>query len=105
MKLKAFARNIRRSTTVALWVCMVAAIGLYVASFCVPPMGVIDGSVLKAGSWLFAFAGLFEAREAIREGLGFKLTHGETSVEVRDADPEAPKPETDPKPETPAEDE
>lgn len=90
MKLKALARNVRMSTTIGLWLCALAAIGLYVASFCVPPTGVIDASVLKAGSWLFAFAGLFEAREALREGLGFKMTHGQTTVEVRDPDPAHP---------------
>lgn len=93
MSFKTFTRNVRISTTIGLWICTLSAIGLYVASFCVPPMGTIDSSILKAGSWLFAFAGLFEAREAIREGLGFKLQHGETTVEVRDADPENPKPE------------
>ena len=35
---------------------------------------------------MFAFATLFEVREAIREGLGVKLTHGDTTVEVRDLD-------------------
>lgn len=90
MKLKAIARNVRVSTAVGLWICVLAAIGMYCASFFVPPTGVIDESVLKAGAWLFAFAGLFEAREAIHEGLGFKLTHGNTTVEVKDVDGNEP---------------
>lgn len=51
-----------------------------------PPRGAIDPSIFKAAGFMFAFATLFEMREAIREGLGVKLTHGETSVEVRDLD-------------------
>ena len=35
---------------------------------------------------MFAFASLFELREAIREGLGVKLTHGDTVIEVHDLD-------------------
>jgi hypothetical protein len=37
---------------------------------------------------MFAFASLFELREAIREGLGVKLTHGDTTIEVHDLDGE-----------------
>ena len=79
-------KNVKTSTTIALWVCIVSAVGLFVASFCVPPMGVIDGSVLRAGSLLFAFASLAVLREAIREGIGAKLTHGNTTIEVKDLD-------------------
>lgn len=85
-RLRAMSRNVRTSTTVGIWFCTVSAIGLLVASFIVPPMGEISPSVLKAGSLIFAFAALIEVREAITEGLGVKLTHGQTTVEVRDAD-------------------
>lgn len=80
------AKNVRTSTTIALWVCIVSAVGLFIASFCVPPTGVIDGSVLRAGSLLFAFGSLAVLREAIREGIGAKLTHGNTTIEVHDMD-------------------
>lgn len=85
-RFRAMTRNVRTSTTVALWVCMAASIGLLVASFLVPPMGEISPSVLKGGSLLFAFAALMEVREAITEGLGVKLTHGDTTVVVQDMD-------------------
>lgn len=42
--------------------------------------------ILAGAGVLFAFATLFEAREAIREGLGVKLTHGDTTVEIHDLD-------------------
>ena len=85
-RFRALARNVRTSTTVALWVCMIAAIGLLAASFIVPPTGEISPSTLKGGSLLFAFAALMEAREAILEGFGFKLTHGDTTIVVKDTD-------------------
>lgn len=85
-RLRAMARNVRTSTTVLLWVFSLTAIGLFIASFLVPPMGEIDPSVLKAGGIIFAFAALAEAREAIIEGLGVKVTHGTTTIEVKDQD-------------------
>ena len=101
-RFRAMTRNVKASTTIAMWVCLLAAIGLYVASFLVPPMGEIHPSVLKAGSWIFAFAGLAELREAVQEGLGFKLTHGDTTVVVQDLDskPAPPPPADDPEEET-----
>lgn len=86
VKLRALARNVKTSTTVGLWACTITSIGLFVASFCVPPMGEISPSVLKAGSLIFAFAALFMVREAIVEGLGVRLTHGNTVIEVKDLD-------------------
>ena len=69
-----------------LWICGLSTIILFVASFIVPPTGEIDPSILKAAALLFAFATLAEAREAIREGLGVKLTHGNTTIVVQDLD-------------------
>ena len=83
---RSVSRNVSLSTTIGLWACTISTIGLLVASWCVPPLGAIDPSALKGGSLIFAFAGLFELREAIREGLGFKLQHGSTTIEVKDQD-------------------
>lgn len=95
---RSVSRNVSLSTTIGLWVCTLSTIGLLVASWCVPPLGAIDPSALKGGSLIFAFAGLFELREAIREGLGFKLQHGSTTIEVKDQDGqpgETPAPDDD----------
>lgn len=83
---RAMTRKVSLSTTIALWVCLVISIGLFVASALVPPYCVIDPSIFKAAGYLFAFATLFVLREAIREGLGVKLTHGDTTVQVGDMD-------------------
>lgn len=95
-KFRAMTRNVRTSTTILLWVFSLTALGLFVASFLVPPMGVIDGSVLKAGGIIFAFAALAEAREAIVEGLGVKVTHGDTTFTVQDLDGPKPQDHADP---------
>lgn len=83
---KAMTKRVSISTTIALWVCLSMTIAMFVVSFVIPPMGAIDASIFKAAGFLFAFATLFEAREAIREGLGVKLTHGQTTIEVHDLD-------------------
>ena len=85
-RFRALTRNVRPTTTIGLWVCTICAIGLFIASFFWPPCGVIDESVIKAAGYCFAFAGLFEVREAILEGLGIKLVHGNTTIEVKDQD-------------------
>ncbi|MBQ9660689.1 MAG: hypothetical protein IJV37_05435 [Bacteroidales bacterium] len=85
-RFRALTRNVSTSTTVGLWLCMIVSIGMFIASLFIPPQGEIHPTVLQAVGWIFAFAGLFELREAIREGLGFKLTHGKTTVEVKDLD-------------------
>lgn len=89
-KFREVTRRVTWQTTALLWIFSLSAVGLFVASFIVPPMGVIDPSVLKAVALLFAFGALAEAREAIREGLGVKLTHGSTTIEVHDLDGPAP---------------
>ena len=85
-KFRVMTRRIRTSTTVGLWVCVICSIGLFIASFIVPPLGEISPSVLKAGGEIFAFAALIMLREAIMEGLGVKMTHGQTTIEIHDLD-------------------
>lgn len=85
---RAMTKRVSISTTIALWVCLSMTIIMFCVSLALPPRGVIDPSVFKAAGYMFAFASLFELREAIREGLGVKLTHGDTTIEVHDLDGE-----------------
>ena len=85
---RAMTRRVSISTTIALWVCLSMTIIMFCVSLALPPSGAIDPSVFKAAGFMFAFASLFELREAIREGLGVKLTHGDTTIEVHDLDGE-----------------
>lgn len=83
---RVITKRVSTSTTIALWVCLLTTIGLFITSALVPPKGVIDPSMFKAAAYLTGFATLIVIREAIREGLGVKLTHGDTSVEIKDTD-------------------
>lgn len=83
---RVITKRVSTSTTIALWVCMITTIALFVTSALMPPKGVIDPSMFKAAGYLFGFATLMVIREAIREGLGVKLTHGDTVVQVGDLD-------------------
>lgn len=83
---RAITKRVSTSTTVALWVCLGMTIIMFAVSLCLPPKGKIDPSIFTAAGFMFAFATLFEVREAIREGLGVKLTHGDTTVEIHDLD-------------------
>lgn len=68
----------------AFWVCLTITIGLFVAGFCVPPHGEIDGSILTAGSILFAFATLEAVHVALKKGVDAKVKHGKTELAVGD---------------------
>lgn len=83
---RVITKRVSTSTTIALWVCLLTTIALFVTSALVPPKGVIDPSMFKAAGYLTGFATLIVIREAIREGLGVKLTHGNSSVEIKDLD-------------------
>lgn len=60
------------------------AIGLLIASFVVPPTGVIDPSVLAATGEIFAFAALGAVIKAIDKGVDAKVQRGNTTLVVGD---------------------
>ena len=62
------------------WVFGITSIILIVASFIVPPTGVIHPSVLTATGELFAFASLGAVYKAIDNGVDAKIEHGNTSI-------------------------
>lgn len=58
------------------------AIGLIIASFIVPPTGVIDPSVLAGTGEIFAFAALGSVYKAMDKDKGITLAHGDTSITI-----------------------
>lgn len=62
------------------------SISLIIASFVVPPTGVIDPSVLAATGILFAFAALYIVLVAVEKGTPASLSHGGTTVTVNRED-------------------
>lgn len=63
-------------------VCFIVSMGLIVTGFLMPPMGVIDGSVLTAVGELLLFPVVIYAFRAIELGLEVKIQKGDTSVEI-----------------------
>lgn len=64
------------------WVCLTVALALIIASFLVPPTGIIDGSVLAGVGEIFGFASLWAVYKAIDKGTTATIQHGETSITV-----------------------
>ena len=67
-------------------VCLSISILLFVGGFFCPPMGVIDGSVLKASGILLGFATLAVGAQAIHNGKNISFTKGDMEVEVGEDD-------------------
>ena len=69
-------------------ICFFVSVGLIIGGFFVPPMGVIDGSVLTAVGELLLFPTLLYGYRAIELGLRVKFQKGETSIEISKQDGE-----------------
>lgn len=65
-------------------VCFFISVGLIVGGFFVPPMGVIDGSILTAVGELLLFPTLLYAFRAIELGMKVKLQKGDTSISIEE---------------------
>ena len=73
----------RAKKTIPFWICLIVSIGLIVAGFCVPPMGIIDGSVLTAVGILFGFASLAQVPVIIEVAGYVRLTKGDMTIEAK----------------------
>lgn len=65
--------------------CCILSVCLIVGGFLVPPMGIIDGSVLTAVGLLFGFAALAQVSEmikAVRDGKSISFSKGNLKVDV-----------------------
>ena len=66
----------------AFYLISTAAVSMLIASFIVPPTGVIDSSVLAAAGELFAFASLTIILIAIDKGIDAKVQHNNTTITI-----------------------
>ena len=64
------------------YINLVVSILLIVGGFLVPPVGIIDGSVLTAVGLLLMFSVIERVPEAIKAGRNIKLQKGDSSVEI-----------------------
>lgn len=61
-------------------VAFTVSLSLFIAGFFVPPMGEIDGSVLKAAGILLGFATLAMIPNILESGRRTTLRHGDTEL-------------------------
>lgn len=66
------------------YVCLVMSIALMVASFLLPPQGVIDPSVLTATGILFGFAALAVAGQNLANGKDVTFKKGDMEFTIDD---------------------
>lgn len=74
----------RHADKYIFFVCLAFALALFVGGFFCPPMGVIDGSVLKAGGIILGFAALGVAGQNLANGKDITFHHGDTEVTIGD---------------------
>lgn len=71
--------------TLAFWICLFTSVALFIGGFFVPPIGVIDGSVLKAVGLLLGFgtvAQIESIAKMMKEVDTLKLSKGDASIEI-----------------------
>lgn len=75
-------------TKAIFWTCLATSVILIVVGFCLPPQGVVDGSVLASVGELFAFAALATGYQALKDGRDITVKHGETEFTIGDGNNE-----------------
>ena len=67
-----------------IWFHIFASLSLIliVASFILPPTGMIDPSVIGAVGEITGFGALWELHVAIRRGFDAKVSHRDTTIEI-----------------------
>lgn len=75
-------KSIRHADKYIFIVCLAMSIALFVGGFFCPPMGVIDGSVLKAGGILFGFAALAVAGQNLANGKDVVFKKDDLEVKI-----------------------
>ena len=80
-------------------VCLITSVGLIITSFFIPPLAVVDGSVLAAVGELFGFAALGEVAAAVERGHTASISHGNTTIEIKKEEEDEDRPQEEAEPE------
>lgn len=72
-----------------LRILSISSILLIIASFFVPPLGIIDGSVLAAVGELEALGVLWIVMRAVEKGTGASFKKGDVEVDIKEKEDEA----------------
>lgn len=72
--------------------CLIVSVGMMVGGFFVPPLGIIDGSIITGVGELLAFAALAMVPSVISSAKSTKVTtRSGTTIEVKGKEPQPPK--------------
>lgn len=63
-------------------ICFFVSVGLIIGGFFVPPIGVIDGSILTAIGELLLLPTLLYGFRAVELGLTIKFSKGDATIEI-----------------------
>lgn len=75
----------KKRKSISFWVCLIVSVGLFIGGFLVPPIGVIDGSVLKAIGLLLSYSVIDKIPDIvkiIKEVDTARFTKGDMSIEL-----------------------
>jgi hypothetical protein len=69
-----------------VWLCSIIALGLIVAGFFVPPIGIIDGSVIQAVGEIIGIIAILELPQCIEKFDNITFKHRNTEINLKDED-------------------
>lgn len=78
--------NLKNFEKVVFWICLLSSIILLTVSFCLPPTGAIDPSVLAAVGEIFAYATLTVVIVALGRGTDVTLHKGDIDITLNNPD-------------------
>lgn len=81
-------KKLKHTDRYIFFICLAIAIALFVGGFFCPPMGVIDGSLLKAGGILLGFAALGIAGQNLENGKEVSIKKDDLEVTIGDGEDE-----------------
>ena len=81
-ELRKYWNNSPKWARILFWVFLTISTGLIIGSFFVPPMGVIDSSILQAVGEVQGFAALGVGFECVFTGMSVSLQKGDTTINV-----------------------
>lgn len=82
-RFKEYWQNGPRWARILFWIFLGIGAALITASWFVPPMGIIDSSVLAAFGEIQGFASLGVGFECIFEGMDVSLQKGDTQIDIK----------------------
>ena len=86
MKFFKIFTNLKNFEKVVFWICLLSSIILLIVSFCLPPTGAIDPSVLAGVGELFAYVTLAVVVVALGRGTDVTLHKGDIDITLNNPD-------------------